>query len=609
MKIPSLHSLWLQTAKVFLRFPLQVIITIFATSIWWYLIDNDSYANNFQINLVKLLSICNLALTLLLAADLYAEVKQFKPIKKWIYRFIALAICVGLFFVLHPSQNEADVYRLVILSFAFHLLVAFSPFVGNSNLNGFWHYNKTLFLRFLTSILYAGVLYAGLSIAIIAIDGLFNVTIDYRVYLKLLAVVSIYFTTIFFLAGLPDDINSLNQDETYPKGLKIFTQYVLIPLLTIYLAILLVYEIKIAIEWQLPKGLVSTLIFGYAVFGILSLLLIYPIKNNEGNGWIKLFSKFFYVMMLPLLALLILAIVKRVGSYGITEPRYYLIILALWLSAITLYFLFSKKQNIKIIPVSLCIVALLTVYGPQSAFSVAKISQISRFKSLIQSKSKTRDIETEKASIIRYLVKNHGLATLQSFTNVNLTSIENKIDQKFKNNKKNIYDTQNNKIDTAFAILKVAPVTDADYDNQFILEKENKEVIAATDYDYCILLKDYGEQNNIVDGVNFKIERVQDKSSSNNNTIVSVTIAKQPKFNFDLLKSFLQTYNRYRSSNLEHPKNNQTGIISNNQLQFTKDIDNFKITLVITHLDGSYDKSKNNFSWLNYNGYLLIKKK
>ncbi len=609
MKLPSLQSLWQQTTKVFLRFPLQVLLTVFATGIWWYLIDKENYNGVLETNLIKLLCISNLALTLLLAADLYAEVKQFSTIKKWIFRIIALLICLGLFFVLHPSQTEADLYRLLILSFAFHLLVACFPFVGNNNLNGFWHYNKTLFLRFLTSILYAGVLYAGLSIAILAIDGLFNVNIDYRVYLKLLAVVGICFTTIFFLAGLPDDINSLNQDETYSKGLKIFTQYVLIPLLTIYLTILFVYEIKIAIEWQLPKGLVSTLILGYAVFGILSLLLIYPIKNNEGNGWIKLFSKFFYVMMLPLMVLLILAIVKRVGSYGITEPRYYLIILALWLSAITFYFLLSKKQNIKIIPISLCVMALLTLYGPQSAFLVAKISQIERFKSLIQSKSKNRDIETEKASIIRYLVKNHGLATLQSFTNVNLTSIEFKIDQKFKNNKKNIYDTQNNKIDTAFAILKVAPFTDENYDNQFILEKENKEVIAASDYDYCILLKDYGEQNNMVNGVNFKIERVQDKPSSNNNTIVSVTIAKQPKFNFDLHKSFLQIYNQYQSGSFKHQKNNQTGIISNNQLQFIKDSENFKITLVITHIDGNYVKSKNDFSWINYNGYFLINKK
>ena len=608
MKIPSLASLWLQTTKVFFRFPLQVIITILATSVWWYLIDNDGYINPLQINLLKFLFVSNLALTLLLASDLYAEVSNFNVAKKWIFRFIALAICTGLYFALNPSQNEADVYRLLILSFAFHLLVAFSPFIGNRNLNGFWHYNKTLFLRFLTSILYAGVLYAGLSIAILAIDGLFNVTIDYRVYLKLLAVVSICFTTIFFLAGLPDDINSLNQDETYPKGLKIFTQYVLIPLLTIYLAILLVYEVKIAIEWQLPKGLVSTLILGYAVFGILSLLLIYPIKNQEGNGWMKLFSKFFYVMMLPLLVLLILAIVKRVGSYGITEPRYYLIILALWLSAITFYFLFSKNQNIKIIPISLCIMALLTLYGPQSAFSVSKISQISRLKKIFELKLKTSEDEKDQSSIIKYLVKNHDLKSLQSFTKVNLTTIENKIDSKTKNS----YDIQYIKTDTAFAILRVREFDFSSTSVQINASKINKEVIVNSDFDFCILLKNDIEINSFVDNTKIKIIRSIENDKKNlgseYRTNIILTFDGNETINFYLKKSFVQILEQCKNGKFKQVNNTTHYTIPTHELQFVNNSKKYQIKLVINSLDANYQNSLSNLSWLEFDGYLLFRK-
>src|SRR5690606_39092070 len=114
----------------------------------------------------------------------------------------------------------------------------------------------------------------------------------------------------------------------YPKGLKIFTQYVLIPLMTIYLGILLVYETKILLEWEMPKGIVATLILGYAVFGILSLLLVWPIKGDDGNRWVQLFARFFYLMMIPLIILLVLAVYTRVSSYGFTEERYILVVLA-----------------------------------------------------------------------------------------------------------------------------------------------------------------------------------------------------------------------------------------------------------------------------------------
>lgn len=605
MKIPSIQALWLQTTKVFLRFPLQFILAILATSTWWYLIGIENYRGTLEINLVKFLSISNLALTLLLASDLYAEVKQFEAGKKWIFRFMAIIICVGLFFTLHPSHNQADMYRIVILGFSFHLLVAFAPFIGNSNVNGFWHYNKTLFLRFLTSVLYAAVLYAGLAIALVAIDGLFNVTIDYRIYLKLFAVVGLCFTTVFFLAGVPDNINSLNQNQTYPKGLKIFTQYVLIPLVSIYLAILLVYEIKIALIWQLPKGLVSTLILGYAVFGILSLLLIYPIKNNEENGWIKLFGRFFYVMMLPLVLLLILAIIKRVGSYGITEPRYYLIILALWLSSITIYFLVSKHQNIKIIPISLCIMALLTVYGPQSAFSVAKIAQIARLKNLMQLKANAIDNEKHKASIIRYLVSNHGLTALQSFTHVNLTTIENKLDLKTKNNYENSY----TKIDTAFAILKVKDINYSGYSTQLYAEKENKDVVYNSDFDFCILIKDKSESNNFINGTHIKIVKIDENLKKSTKNILSVTVDDEVTLDFNLNDSIINILQQCKSGKLKKIEKSTNYMIPNNELKFVKGSKNYTITFIITSINASYEQSVKGYSWLNFDGYLLFKSK
>lgn len=603
MKLPSLRVLAQGISRVAMRFPLQFLLAILATGIWWYLIGVSWENSALEDNLLKLLVICNLALTLLLASDLFAEVKGYSIAKKWGLRIAVLVICTGLYFLLNPAIYLADVFRIGLLAFAFHLLVAFAPFVGKGNLNGFWQYNKTLFLRFLISALYAGVLYAGLAIALAAIDSLFNVTIGYRIYMRLFAVVSAGFTTLFFLAGIPENFATLQEDQSYPKGLKIFTQYVLIPLMTIYLGILLVYEVKTLINWQLPKGLVSTLILGYAVFGILSLLLIYPIKDKDGNGWIKLFSKLFYLMMIPLMVLLMLAIGKRVGNYGITESRYILMALALWLSAITVYFLLSKKQNIKIIPISLCIIAILATYGPQSAFSVSKYSQVARLKKMLSSKVK-KEKEDEPA-VIRYLVDRHGLMSLQTFTSTDLKALELNIEKKAIKNKWSKYEIKEAKIDSALSTLKVKdkyPTYVAGESIKFL--NNNKGMIVVSGYDAFFAFDEYViALDKYFDGSNFKLEK-NNGASLKGKFKVTVNKVDSLVFNVDELASKL--YQLSQDGKLT--KKIDDYFVSSNQMQLQHVTKRYHYMLVISDINGEYNKEENKFKYLNFTGYLLIKK-
>jgi len=292
-------------------------------------------------------------------------------------------------------------------------------------------------------VLYGVVLYLGLAAAIGAMNFLFNFKFEWDTFAILWVWIVGVFSTMFFLAGVPGNLSALDGDVTYPKGLKIFTQYVLIPLATVYVIILLAYEIKILLAWDLPKGLVSNLILGYAVFGILSLLLVYPVRNQEENKWLKTYARSFYFLMLPLLVLLFMAIGVRVSKYGITEYRYFLMLLALWLTFISIYFLAFKKQNIKLIPISLSILTLFSIYGPQSAFSVSLYSQrrllVNIFKKnnaylndkfIPVDSNKISQKDGDRASQeLHYLVYEHGLGSLQPYFNKNLNAISDSIDR------------------------------------------------------------------------------------------------------------------------------------------------------------------------------------
>lgn len=444
--------MWDQLLTVLTRFPLAFIIILLATIVSFIMVDGASNTS-FHRTLFKLLFCSNLAFVLVLSADLCAESHQLVPLRRWGLQTVSILIVVALFFNLDLVLYAGDRLRFGLLAVAFHLLVAFAPFINRGNQMGFWEYNKVLFIRILTAGLYAFVLYLGLAVAIVAVENLFSVKINNHIYGYLASLIGIAFTSVFFLAGVPSDFHGLSSNrQPYPKGLKIFAQYVLIPLLSIYLLILLAYEAKIVVSWELPKGMVSTLIIGYAGFGILSILLIEPVKDDAGNGWIKPYAKLFYVMMIPLVVLLMLAVWERVRTYGITEPRYILMLLAIWLTGLTVYFLVSKKDNLKIIPISLCLLALLGTYGPQSAGAISRSSQQQRLAKMMRNQDAAS--EAEKTSVIAYLVKSHGLTSLQEYTKADLSAVEAGVLKKYNSE----YAQHERLIDTAYRLLKVKDV-------------------------------------------------------------------------------------------------------------------------------------------------------
>ncbi|WP_462268107.1 DUF4153 domain-containing protein [Mucilaginibacter sp.] len=451
LKLPSLQVLGKNIIAVIRRFPFETLFALCGTVAAWLLIDTKRvyYGPSNEGLYVRLIMMANLGLLLSLAATLYTESKGITGVSRLIIKLVAALLGLGTLWLLNPELRGFDAVRFFTLSFALHLVVAFAGYTVKGQVIEFWQFNKSIFLRFLTTVLYSGVLYAGLCAAVGSANFLFGLKIDGNIYLRLGAVIGGMFNTLFFLAGVPHPAASRREGEAgYPSALKLFTQYVLIPLAVIYVLILLSYEGKILLEWNLPKGLVSSLILGYAVFGILSILLVYPIRNHEDSKWIRAFSRSFYFLLIPLIVLLFIAVWARILPYGITPQRYFLLMLGVWLALITGYFLLSKQQSIKVIPVSLALLALLSLYGPQSALAVSVYSQSHRLIQIFKKYSALADgkftpLMQKKAS------KKDGRNALDELTfltdNAQLTALQ----PYFKTDLQAVNDSMYTKIDTA----------------------------------------------------------------------------------------------------------------------------------------------------------------
>lgn len=436
MRLPSMDSLLAKASATFTRFPLAIFTAIVGSLFCILLVHlpfDLSASHHYYWNIVMT---CYLSMLLFIAISIYIERKKLNRSAAILLNLTVIAILVAFYFWLPPRFMIIGVTRFILFTIVLHLLIAFIPFLSKGEINGFWQYNKVLFLRFLTSALYTVALYLGLILAVLAIDKLFNANINDKVYAGLWFFLAGVFNTWFFLAGVPKNFEGLELKKDYPKGLKIFTQYVLLPLISIYLIILYAYMFRIIITVEWPVGWVSYLIIGFSIGGIFSLLLIYPVRNDEESKWILIFSRFFYFALFPLVVLLFFAVKRRISDYGITEQRYFVLALALWLLFIAVYFLFSKSKNIKLIPISLCVIALAASFGPWGAFSVSLRSQNQHLKSLLTKNAMLHDGKIVKvkdsipfnenkqiSSIINYLVEVHGYKTLQPFFAQNLDSL------------------------------------------------------------------------------------------------------------------------------------------------------------------------------------------
>ena len=98
-----------------------------------------------------------------------------------------------------------------------------------------------LFINIFLTAIFTGVLTGGVELAIVAVDQLFDFNFSDKIYLRVFYLLAIFGSSLIFLLFNEKGLEYLEKEGTYPVVLKFFTQYILIPLLIIYVVILYLY--------------------------------------------------------------------------------------------------------------------------------------------------------------------------------------------------------------------------------------------------------------------------------------------------------------------------------------------------------------------------------
>ncbi len=536
MKLPSFNYLLSNARKSLIRFPLTLLASTIAVVIGIYLTEKESHVKNF-FPYVNWMLTASLGIPLFFSATIISGKKKLGSLKHWLLMLLVTGLLTAIYFTLpnaESTHNTALPYiKYAIYNITAHLLVSFIPFVFSKQINGFWQHNKILFIRIWTSILFSGVLYIGLALALVSMKMLFEIKIHEKLYFDIYIFIAGIFNTWFFLSGIPEDFDELDSIEIYPKGLKIFSQYILLSLLTLYLLILYFYGGKILLSWDWPKGIVSYLIICVSILGVLTFLLLYPYGNQKENEWIKKASKLFYVILIPLLVILFIAILMRIDDYGITIKRYVVFFLGIWLCVVCVYTIIGKT-NIKFIPVSLAIMLILISFGPWGMFSVSEHYQVKRLKAILEKAAILKDgkiqnesvfnknnesvtfknekllsdsLHNEVYSILDYMDDYHGFSAIRSWYTQNIDSL---VDAKMKSKENNYY----NEAEIYMNAMGL------EYENRYETESEyvnfnttgDEKLLNVKGYDYTMSFSDYNynDDESIVcsfdlDSVSYKV--------------------------------------------------------------------------------------------------------
>jgi hypothetical protein len=409
----------LAVAETFCRFPMTLLFLALLAALIIFRIETpyDQLADIDEL-LDRIMAVLVLGIPVSLSVHLIKE--RYLKSSALLIRISLILATLGFLFLyfqyLIPKVNYITVTRLMMIASAAGLFFLAVPYMFKRT--NFEVYIAKLLARAVTSAFFATVLALGLTAVLFAVKTLLYNGLHVNNFAYVWILTWFLFAPVHFLYDLPSIGRDLEMDQ-YNKVLKVMIFYIVLPIISIYTAVLYLYFIKILVTQVWPISVVAYLVVSYAAVGIAALFMIRPFLAE--SKWAKTFTSAYTKLIFPLLLMMFVSIGIRIHNYGLTENRYFVVVIGIWSLFAILFTIFNKGRNNSVLPISLAVVAVITVAGPFNAFSLSKQSQNQRFTQILEqngvlengqiiSSSRVNEKDQiEISEILRYFQRNHSL--------------------------------------------------------------------------------------------------------------------------------------------------------------------------------------------------------
>ena len=428
----NVKKLLLHFKSGFERFPVTIILVFmhFITGIYIAEVRNFQSDEFIEINFLLFGSIFITAMFEMLYEKYFY--KKNRWLVRGVYSVITFVVSI-IFFVEYLRTNDYyNVYffTLIPISMVLFLLIPILRKKDNRE-----KYLQSVFSNFVTTGIFAAVLWIGIEIILATVNYLFFYSGD-SLFFRL-TTYSFWFITEVFGASLflsllkkPDD--NLENYE-FPFIFNLLIKFAIIPLIIIYTGVLYIYMARVIISMHLPKGLISHLVLWYTAFSVFIMILITPFTQKD--KFFENFKKYFPYFSIPLIFASLFAVFQRTYQYGITENRYYVLISIFWLLFCMISYI--RNMNVTGVFISLIICFIISVYTPLSAKNVSNFSQSQRLKRMLVKYGALKDGKISK--ITQKLTNRQGSQIHTTIQYISDNSTIAKLN--FKNEKGEVYST------------------------------------------------------------------------------------------------------------------------------------------------------------------------
>ena len=326
------------------------------------------------------------------AAHFFAEGRGLSRPANLIVALVAgLAAMAAAYFtgVFHTS--------LLFLFGAIVLTLMISPYLRIDTAQGaLWLFNLRLWLAALLATLVGVAFGAGLSAIVEALDFLFGVKLPGDMHAHIWITATSLVGPLFGLSLMPRDLDEAVDLESQSgtlieRGVSVLVNYVLVPMILVYTAILHAYGAKIAAQWQLPDGQLGLMVTIFALGGTGAWLIAWPWRER-GTRLLRWFMQgWFWLTIVPAI-LLTIAVWRRVSDYGVTPDRYGIALVAVWIAALAAYLAYRRNAaDMRAIIGGFAVLLLVGSVGPFGANGLTVTSQFGRLAALLEANGVLKD--------------------------------------------------------------------------------------------------------------------------------------------------------------------------------------------------------------------------
>lgn len=349
---------------VLFNYPAECISIIIINII--VLLYQDNLAEIYEY-LWKLILILVLGIfSFLTVSRLHKVLHRKSTLRFWLTGIIALLLIVYYFYL--PNNIDVEVWeyaRLMLLILIAILASITLPYMVRRNISGFWnyalHFVKSGLISYISSWLLIWWIFAFFGLLYL----LFKIEIDEIHYVKLAVFIMTCLWSIIFLSHLNDYDEATNE---YPKLVKFLAQYVFMPLSILYIVPLYIYFTSIVVSSDWINGWVVWYIIRLSVCVLITFYFLYPLK--ESRSWVSGYMGLMSLALLPILIFYFYAIYLRINDYGMTIPRYIVILYWIFLVVTFVYFLVAKKKSLLLVNFVFLLILWLSLIWPWSVYNL-----------------------------------------------------------------------------------------------------------------------------------------------------------------------------------------------------------------------------------------------